>query len=109
MEIMKAAHVSPVAVGSKALSHPNIPGPLAGTIVPSVRPSNRIGSEPAKCRRTGLGSVYLALVLLTWPSRVRECAKSPGSLGGKAGKHRIESLVANLCKKIFNVGSRKAV
>jgi len=39
-------HVNPVPRGSKTASHPNTFGPLAGTIVPSVRPSKTIGSVP---------------------------------------------------------------
>ena len=42
----KNAYVNPVPRGSKTASQPKTLGPLAGTIVPSVLPSNKIGSVP---------------------------------------------------------------
>lgn len=42
-----SAYVFPVPLISIMGSHPKLLGPLAGTIVPSVRPSNKIGSAPA--------------------------------------------------------------
>jgi hypothetical protein len=42
---MEDTHVRPVPSTSKTGSQPKTGGPLAGTIVPSVRPSKRIGSE----------------------------------------------------------------
>ena len=41
-------YVNPVPRGSKTASQPKIFGPLAWTIVPSVLPSNKIGSVPEK-------------------------------------------------------------
>jgi hypothetical protein len=41
---MKRTYVKPVSSASKTGSHPNLGGPRAGTILPSVRPSKRIGS-----------------------------------------------------------------
>lgn len=43
---VKTIYVCPTPSGSKTGSHPKTGSPLAGTIVPSVRPSNRMGSEP---------------------------------------------------------------
>lgn len=40
-------HVSPVSKGSKTESQPKTSGPRLGTMVPSVLPSNKIGSVPA--------------------------------------------------------------
>jgi len=46
----KAVHVMFHPSGSKTASQPNTLGPLAGTIVPSVRPSKIKGSVPEfKC------------------------------------------------------------
>ena len=44
----KNANVNPVPRGSKTASQPKTLGPLAGTIVPSVLPSNKTGSDPEK-------------------------------------------------------------
>lgn len=42
-----SAYVSPpLSRGSKTASQPNLPSPRAGTMWPSVRPSNRTGSCP---------------------------------------------------------------
>lgn len=48
MIIVKLTYVNPVPRGSKTASQPKTLGPLAGTIVPSVLPSNKIGSVPEK-------------------------------------------------------------
>ena len=48
MKIIKNAYVNPVPTGSKTASQPKTLGPLAGTIVPSVLPSNKTGSVPEK-------------------------------------------------------------
>ena len=45
---LENAYVNPVPRGSKTASQPNTLGPLAGTIVPSVLPSNKTGSDPGK-------------------------------------------------------------
>lgn len=47
---LENAYVNPVPRGSKTASQPNTLGPLAGTIVPSVLPSNKTGSDPWKIK-----------------------------------------------------------
>ena len=48
---MNKTYVNPVSSASKTGSHPNLGGPRAGTIFPSVQPSNKTGSVPPICQR----------------------------------------------------------
>ena len=55
-------YVLPVPSTSKIGFHPNLPGPLAGTIFPSVRPTNKIGSVPGPALYAKVHSAYAAFV-----------------------------------------------
>jgi hypothetical protein len=61
-EEMKQTYVKPVSSASKTGSHPKLGGPRAGMILPSVRPSKRIGSV--------LGPVLYAKVQIAHAARV---------------------------------------
>jgi hypothetical protein len=56
------AYVFPVPAGSKAASHPNCGDPLAGTMFPSVLPSNNIGSDPGPALYANVHSAQASLV-----------------------------------------------
>jgi hypothetical protein len=55
-------YVNPVSSASNTGSHPNLGGPRAGTILPSVRPSKRIGSVPGPALYAKVQSAHAARV-----------------------------------------------
>lgn len=57
-----STHVLSKPLGWNTGSQPNVVGPRAGTIVPSVLPSNRIGSEPGPALYANVHSAKASFV-----------------------------------------------
>jgi hypothetical protein len=55
-------YVNPLSSASNTGSHPKLGGPRAGTILPSVRPSKRIGSVPGPALYAKVQSAHAARV-----------------------------------------------
>lgn len=113
MNTNEQTYVSPVSSASKTGSHPNLGGPRAGTIFPSVRPSNKTGSVPgpvlyakvqrAHAARVGkLSSIRLRPFAPIVEKRIRTCTMRNVSRARR-------TFVPEFTQEKLNVRAREAV
>lgn len=101
-------HVLPVPSTSKTGFQPNLPAPRGGTIFPSVRPSNSIGSVPGPALYAKVQSAYAAFVGNP-TSSVFNPAHIPCQWGVLRARMHIRTFKPKFLQEELDVRSREAV